>query len=342
MKISDFDYKLPDTLIAQVPVEPRDHSRLMVLHRSSRTIEHRYFYEITHYFEKGDVIVFNNSRVIPARLQGWKRGTAARVELLLLRRLDNHLWEALARPGKRLPVGAEVVLGDPSDKSEETIVAEVIGNKEGGIKIVRFPENARLKKLGQVPLPPYIRVPLASPDRYQTVYAKVNGSVAAPTAGLHFTPALLEALEDKGVNSAFVTLHIGLDTFRPVRTEDPEQHQIHTEYGEVSEDAALLVNQARNIGGRVVAVGTSTVRLLEAATRDGKVRPYAGQIGLFILPGYQFNIVDAMVTNFHLPRSTPLMLVAAFAGREFLLSAYNEAVAQRYRFYSFGDAMLIL
>ncbi len=342
MKISDFDYNLPDTLIAQVPIEPRDHSRLMVLHRDSHTIEHRHFFEIVDYLEKGDIIVFNNSRVIPARLRGWKHGTVTQVELLLLRRLDDNLWEALARPGKKLSAGTQVILEDPSDKGKGTVMAEVVGDKEGGIKIVRLPEDACLSRLGRVPLPPYIRVPLTDLNRYQTVYAKVNGSVAAPTAGLHFTPRLLDTLENKGVKSAFVTLHIGLDTFRPVRAEDPKQHHIHTEYGELSEEVASLINRTKNMGRRVVAVGTSTVRLLEAATHDGEVRPYAGQIRLFILPGYRFKIIDAMVTNFHLPKSTTLMLAAAFASRDFLLSAYNEAITQHYRFYSFGDAMLIL
>lgn len=342
MKISDFDYKLPDKLIAQVPIEPRDHSRLMVLYRNSRTIEHRHFFEIANYLEKDDVIVFNNSRVIPARMMGQKRGTSVQVELLLLRRLDKNLWEALARPSKKLPVGTEIVLKKTSGTDENTLLAEIVGHKESGVKIVRFSDDTCLNKFGQMPLPPYIRLPLADPERYQTVYAKIDGSVAAPTAGLHFTPRVLKALEDKGVKKAFVTLHIGLDTFRPIRVDDPKQHTIHTEYGEVSEEVAALINQTQKIGKRAIAVGTSTVRLLETSWRDGGVKPYAGQVDLFILPGYRFNVVDAIVTNFHLPRSTPLMLIAAFAGKEFLLSAYNEAVAQNYRFYSFGDAMLIL
>lgn len=342
MKISDFDYRLPDELIAQVPIEPRDHSRLMVLHRNSRAIEHRHFFEITNYLETDDVIVFNNSRVIPARMMGQKRGASVQVELLLLRRLDRNLWEALARPSKKLPVGTEVVLRTTSGMEGNTVLAEIVGHKESGIKIVRFPDDTCLHELGKMPLPPYIRVPLADPERYQTVYAQVEGSVAAPTAGLHFTMRLLKVLEDKGVRKAFVTLHIGLDTFRPIRVDDPQQHTIHTEYGEVSKEAAALINQAKKNGKRVIAVGTSTVRLLEASWHDGEVKPYAGQVDLFILPGYRFKVVDAIVTNFHLPRSTTLMLTAAFAGREFLLNAYNEAVAQGYRFYSFGDAMLIL
>jgi S-adenosylmethionine:tRNA ribosyltransferase-isomerase len=342
MKTSDFDYSLPSALIAQVPVEPRDHSRLLVLHRDSRLIEHRHFYEITHYLEKDDVIVFNNSRVIPARMLGHKKGTTIKVELLLLRRLDKNLWEALARPGRKLPVGTEVILRDLSGVHEGEILAQIVGHKEEGVKIVQLSDETCLRTLGQLPLPPYIHVPLPDPNRYQTVYAKVDGSVAAPTAGLHFTAELLKRIEEKGVKIAFVTLHIGLDTFRPVRTDHPERHPIHTEYGEVSREVATTVNEAGKIGRRVIAVGTSTVRLLEAAGQTGVVQPYAGSVDLFILPGYKFRIVNAMVTNFHLPKSTPLMLVAAFAGREFLLTAYQEAVAQSYRFYSFGDAMLIL
>lgn len=342
MKISDFDYNLPSALIAQIPIEPRDHSRLMVLQRHSRTIEHRHFFEIIHYLEKNDVIVFNNSRVIPARITGQKRGTSFRVELLLLRRLDRNLWETLARPGKKLPVGTEVVLTSSSEMGGKAVLAEIVGHKENGIKVVRFSDDTCLNKLGQMPLPPYIHVPLTDPERYQTVYAKIDGSVAAPTAGLHFTPGLLKALEDKRVKRVFVTLHIGLDTFRPIRVDDPKQHIIHTEYGEVSKEAAASINLAKESGKRVIAVGTSTVRLLEALWHNGEVKPYNGQVDLFILPGYRFNVVDAVLTNFHLPRSTPLMLIAAFAGREFLLSAYDEAIAQGYRFYSFGDAMLIL
>lgn len=342
MKISDFDYNLPSALIAQVPVEPRDHCRLLVLHRNNRIIEHRQFFEIALYLDKGDVIVFNNSRVIPARIKGQKKGTSLLVEFLLLRRLDRNLWEALARPSKKLPIGAEVVLMEPSGMGENPVLAKIVGHKESGIKFVHFSDDTRLNRFGQMPLPPYIHVPLTDPERYQTVYAKVDGSVAAPTAGLHFTPRLLESLEDKGVEKVFVTLHIGLDTFSPIRVEDPKQHHIHTEYGEVSEKAAELINQAKRDGRRVIAVGTSTVRLLEASGHDGEVRPYVGRVDLFILPGYRFKVVDAIVTNFHLPRSTPLMLIAAFVGKELLLSAYAEAIAQGYRFYSFGDAMLIL
>lgn len=342
MRTSDFDYSLPDALIAQTPIEPRDHSRLMVLHRADRLIEHRHFYHIADYLEKDDVIVFNDSRVIPARLQGQKSGTSTKVELLLLRRLGEKLWEALARPGKKLPVGAVVQLTDSSGKVNETLTAEVVRCGENGIKVVCLYDGVDLRQIGQVPLPPYIHASLADPDRYQTVYARVNGSVAAPTAGLHFTSRLLKRLENKGVKTTFVTLHIGLDTFRPVRAADPGQHPIHTEYGEVSNEAAALINHAINMGKRIIAVGTSTVRLLESSRRGGSIYPYAGRVKLFILPGYEFKVINAMVTNFHLPKSTPLMLVSAFAGREFLLAAYKEAVAQCYRFYSFGDAMLIL
>lgn len=342
LQTSDFDYELPKELIAQTPVEPRDHSRLMVLHRATKIIEHRRFYEIVEYLEKGDVVVCNNSRVIPAKIRGQKKGTSSEVEFLLLQRLDEGLWKTLARPGKKLPVGAVVQLIDSSGKVNEKIAAEVVGEDKDGIKIVCFPESRCLHELGQIPLPPYIRTPLTDPDRYQTVYAKVNGSVAAPTAGLHFTPELLKKLEEKGVKLEFVTLHIGLDTFRPVRTDDPTQHPIHTEYGEISREVAELINHARRAGKRVVAIGTSTVRLLELAGQKHEVQPYAGWVDLFILPGHQFKVVDAMVTNFHLPRSTTIMLVSAFTGKDFLFAAYKEAVRNQYRFYSFGDAMLIL
>lgn len=342
MQTSDFDYSLPSILIAQTPMEPRDHSRLMVLHRAEHLIEHRHFYNIVDYLEKDDVVVLNDSRVIPARLLGQKSGTSTKVELLFLRRLGEKLWEALARPGKKLPVGTAIQMAGSSGKVNETLTAEVIRCGENGIKVVRLSDNVDLRRIGQVPLPPYIHTALADPDRYQTVYARVNGSVAAPTAGLHFTSRLLERLESKGVKTAFVTLHIGLDTFRPVRAADPRQHPIHTEYGEVSSETATLINHARNMGKRIIAVGTSTVRLLESSGRVGSIHPSAGWVKLLILPGYEFKVINAMVTNFHLPRSTPLMLVSAFAGREFLLAAYKEAVAQCYRFYSFGDAMLIL
>jgi len=338
MKISDFDYQLPPELIAQTPVEPRDQSRLMVLHRANSSIEHHYFHEVIDYLHSGDALVFNNSRVIPARLLGQKSGGVTKVELLLLRRLDNSTWETLVHPGKKVTVGDKINI---TNKSGEGMTAEVLERGENGIRVGRFSSESLLEQLGKVPLPPYIHVPLAEPERYQTVYAKVKGSVAAPTAGLHFTPRLLKKLQQKGIQFTFVTLHIGLDTFRPVRVDDPHHHPIHKEYGELSLETATLLNQTKKQGNRIVAVGTSTVRLIEAATQADDIQPFTGWIDLFILPGYQFRITDTIITNFHLPRSTLLMLVSAFAGREFILQSYEEAKRLGYRFYSFGDCMII-
>ena len=342
MKTNDFDYHLPPELIAQTPVEPRDQSRLMILYRASNSIEHHYFHEVVDYLHSGDTLVFNNSRVIPARLLGQKRGTGTNVEFLLLRRLDNSVWETLVRPGRKVAVGTKIAITNKLDDTDKETTAEVLERGEGGIRVVRFSDEGLLEQLGKVPLPPYIQVPLAEPERYQTVYAEVKGSVAAPTAGLHFTPALLNELQQKGVQLAFVTLHIGLDTFRPVRVDDPHHHPIHKEYGELSPETAALLNQTKKQGRRIVAVGTSTVRLIEAATQAGTIQPFTGWVDLFILPGYRFRITDAVITNFHLPRSTLLMLVSAFAGRDFILQAYEQAKRLGYRFYSFGDAMLIL
>jgi S-adenosylmethionine:tRNA ribosyltransferase-isomerase len=341
MKTSDFDYHLPPELIAQVPLEPRDQSRLMVLERTSGSIEHRRFSDLVDYLKPGDVMVFNDSRVIPARLKGRKAETGGRVELLLLRQLENTVWEVLLKPAKRVAIGARLEIGN----SGANLWAEVIGGGEGGIKVIRFPEKVQLPKLGKIPLPPYIRTPLSNPERYQTVYARVPGSVAAPTAGLHFTSRLLEQLEWKGIELLFVTLHVGLDTFRPVREEDPLEHPIHKEYGMVTKDVASRLAQAKGEGRRVICVGTTTVRIIEGAAQAGQLshlEPFEGGVGLFILPGYQFRIVDALITNFHLPRSTLLMLVSAFAGKDFIINAYKEAITRKYRFYSFGDAMLIL
>ena len=342
MKVSDFDYHLPPELIAQTPIEPRDHSHLMVLNRADGSIAHRHFSEIAEYLQPGDTLVFNDSRVIPARLSGLKVGSDIKVELLLLRRLDNGVWETLVRPGRKITVGTEIRLKDQSTKAAKEVSAEVIERDENGIRIVRFSDESLLEELGQVPLPPYIKKPLSQPERYQTVYARIKGSVAAPTAGLHFTPHLLNNLQHKRVRFAFVTLHIGLDTFRPVRVDDPHQHPIHTEYGQISSETAILLNQSIKAGKRIIAVGTSTVRLIEAASQTGTVQPFADQVDLFILPGYQFRISDIMITNFHLPKSTLLMLVSAFAGKDFILKAYEEAMKLHYRFYSFGDAMLIV
>ena len=341
MKTSDFDYHLPPELIAQTPVEPRDQSRLMVLDRGSGLIEHRRFWQIVDFLRGGDVLVFNDSRVIPARLEGSKADTGGRVELLLLRRLDTAVWEALVKPGKRVHVGARVEITDGSVK----LWAEVTGRGENVIKVLTFSDEKPLLKLGQVPLPPYIHTPLTTSERYQTVYAQIPGSVAAPTAGLHFTPELLNQIEQKGVRCLFVTLHVGLDTFRPVREEDPQQHPIHKEYGRLSQEVATELSRARQERRRVICVGTTTVRILEASAQAGKaslLEPFEGWTDLFILPGCRFRVASALITNFHLPRSTLLMLVNAFAGKDFVTQAYQEAIAREYRFYSFGDAMLIL
>jgi len=338
MKTSDFDYKLPLERIAQTAIEPRDHSRLMVVSRQEGSLEHRHFYDIVDYLRAGDVLVCNDSRVIPARLFGLKADGGAKIELLLLRRLEPNVWETLARPGRRLKVGAMVRLGE-----SPVFEAKVIEKKEDGTVTVSLSDENLLEKTGSVPLPPYIRTPLENPERYQTVYAQEKGSVAAPTAGLHFTPELMKRLKEKGVRFVFVTLHLGLDSFRPVQVDDPTQHVIRKEYGEISLEAAGEINQAKAEGRRIICVGTSSVRLIEHVARQGDgVKPFAGWTDLFILPGHCFRIVDAMITNFHLPRSTLLMLVSAFAGRELVLRAYHEAMNLNYRFYSFGDAMLIL
>jgi S-adenosylmethionine:tRNA ribosyltransferase-isomerase len=342
MKTSDFDYQLPPELIAQTPLQPRDHSRLMVLKRGDGSIEHQRFFEITDYLSAGDLLVFNDSRVIPARLRGRKLDSGGRVELLLLHRLDEAVWEALVKPGKSVNIGTRVEI---EGENSAPVLAEVIGVGEDGTKLVSFSNEAPLAKLGRVPLPPYIKSPLADPERYQTVYARVLGSVAAPTAGLHFTPELLGRIERRGVRLLFTTLHVGLDTFRPVKEDDPLKHPIHREYGRLSPEVAAELSRAKAEGRRVICVGTTTVRLVEAAAQGGdssEIQPFEGWVDLFILPGYKFRMVDGVVTNFHLPRSTVLMLVCAFVGRDFVKKAYQEAILQRYRFYSFGDAMLVL
>lgn len=338
MKTSDFDYELPLERIAQTAVEPRDHSRLMVISRDNGSLEHRRFYELSDYLRDGDVLVCNNSRVIPARLFGRKVDSGAKVELLLLRRLERGIWETLARPGRRLKVGTMVELGDGADMQ-----AQIKDKTEGGTVIVSFSDEEMLEKAGAVPLPPYIRLPLKNPERYQTVYARQKGSVAAPTAGLHFTSELMSSLREKGVRFVFVTLHLGLDSFRPVQEDDPRQHVIHREYGEVMPEVAEEINVAKTEGRRVICVGTSAVRMIEHAAKGNRngVSPFAGWTDLFIVPGHRFKVMDALITNFHLPRSTLLMLVSAFAGRELILRAYYEAMRLDYRFYSFGDAMLI-
>jgi len=348
MKTVDFDYYLPPELIAQTPIEPRDQSRLMVLNRSRSSLEHRRFFEIVNYLGSGDVLVFNDSRVIPARLSGRKVDTGGRLELLLLRRLEPKVWEALIRPGKRVRIGSRLELASDSvtdDRQGFKVLAEVVELRGEGIGVISFSDETPLPSLGRVALPPYIRVPLKAPERYQTVYASVAGSIAAPTAGLHFTPELISDIRSRGIRCLFVTLHVGLDTFRPVREDDPRQHPIHKEYGVMSQEVAAQLSQAKVEGRRVICVGTTTVRLVEAvaqASSPTHLEPFEGWVSLFILPGHRFQIVDALVTNFHLPKSTLLMLVSAFAGRDFIMQAYCEAVAQKYRFYSFGDAILVL
>ena len=339
MKLSDFMYDLPEERIAQTPVEPRDHSRLMVLHRDTHAIEHRHFYDVIDYLNPGDVLVVNETKVIPARLYG-ERPTGGAVEVLLLKQLGPKRWETLVRPGKKLKPGAEVIFGDGR------LTCRVLETTDVGGRIVEFQcegsFEAALDALGEMPLPPYIHEKLADRDRYQTVYARQEGSAAAPTAGLHFTPELMDRIRAKGVDIVPVLLHVGLGTFRPVKAENIEEHEMHTEYFEVSEDAARRINAARERGGRIVAVGTTSVRTLEYAARDGKLQAMRGDTNIFIKPGYQFQLVDALITNFHLPGSTLIMLVSALYDRERILAAYEQAVKDEYRFFSFGDAMLIL
>lgn len=356
MKTSDFDYSLPPELIAQTPIELRDQSRLMVLDRNDGSLKHQRFFEIADYLRAGDVLLFNNSRVIPARLSGQRVDSGGGLEILLLRRLKPNVWETLVRPAKQVKVGSRIEItsdsvsgaqqdGVVSAGSPRVVTAEAVGLGEGGIRVLSFSDETRLLELGKIPLPPYIHTPLPDPERYQTVYADVAGSVAAPTAGLHFTPELMAQIKSRGVRCLFVTLHVGLDTFRPVRENDPLKHPIHQEYAILSQKAAGELAQARLEGRRIICVGTTSVRLVEAvaqASSPGDIQPFEGWINLFIMPGYRFRMVDGLITNFHLPRSTLLMLVTAFAGRDFITQAYREAIAQQYRFYSFGDAMLIL
>jgi len=355
MKTSDFDYDLPPDLIAQTPVEPRDASRLMVVHRATGQIEHRPFRDVGDYLRPGDLLVLNQTRVLPARLWGRKVETGGRVELLLLKQHDERTWEALVR-GKGLRPGVRIQLQEAGKRQQSLspVTAEIVAETDAGGRLVCFeqPIQPLLDELGVVPLPPYIHQPLADPERYQTVYGRIVGSVAAPTAGLHFTPELLMRLRRQGVEMAFITLHIGLDTFRPVKEERIEEHQIHTEWYELTAPVAEQINRARLEGRRVMAVGTTVVRALESAAGGREpagescawrtVSACAGPTDLFIYPGYRFRVVEGMITNFHLPRSTLLMLVSAFAGRELIFRAYKEAIRLRYRFFSFGDAMLLL
>ena len=338
MKLSDFDYDLPEERIAQFPCVPRDHSRLLKVNIDTGELVHAHFYDLLDDVEAGDLLVFNNTRVIPARLIGAKP-TGGKVEVFLLTRLDGDRWEVLVKPGKKARIGQEILFGD-----ELSCVVE--DNTDFGGRIVRFRYQGIfeevLDRLGETPLPPYIKEKLADKERYQTVYAKENGSAAAPTAGLHFTKEMLAKLEEKGVRLAFVTLHVGLGTFRPVNVENVLEHVMHKEYYSVSAEAAEAIRQTKEAGGRIIAVGTTAVRTLEsAAEEDGTITPKTGWTEIFIYPGYRFKIVDALVTNFHLPKSTLLMLVSALADREMMLEAYRVAVEEKYRFFSFGDAMFL-
>ena len=341
MKTSDFDYELPEELIAQTPVEPRDHSRLLVYRRKDRSVEHRHFYDIVDYLHSGDALVINETRVIPARLLGVKEDTGIPVEILLLRRLNATDWEALVRPGRRLKPGARCSFG------EGLLSCEILGSvEEIGGRTVRFIYNGVfeeiLDRLGEMPLPPYIHEKLQDRNRYQTVYAKLDGSAAAPTAGLHFTPELLDRIRRKGVTVVPVLLHVGLGTFRPVKVEDAEKHVMHSEFCRITAEAAETLNRIRAAGGRIVCVGTTSVRTLESfSAPDGTILSGAKDTSIFIYPGIPLKATDALITNFHLPQSTLLMLVSALTGREEALRVYRIAVEERYRFFSFGDAMLI-
>ena len=344
MKTSDFDYDLPQELIAQKPVEPRDHSRLMLLDRKTGQMAHRMFYDLPESLSEGDLLVFNDSRVFPARLYGKSEPSGREVELLLLSRVGAGEWRALVKPGRRMRTGARFVVTEERGGDETRGV--VVGVDPSGSRRVCFESEPDLGSVGHIPLPPYIRERLDDSERYQTVYSSVEGSVAAPTAGLHFSEALLDRLEVKGVRRTFVTLHVGWDSFRPITSEDPSEHDMHSEQWELSGEAADAINSARVEGRRIISVGTTAVRLLENAAlvnreSDRLVSPGAGWVDLFISPGFEFRVIDGLVTNFHLPKSTLLMLVSAFATRENILRAYAAAVDERYRFYSFGDAMLM-
>lgn len=340
MNVKDYDYDLPEELIAQDPLEDRSSSRLMVLDRQTGDVEHRHFTDILEYLHPGDCLVINNTKVIPARLFGVKEDTQAKIEVLLLKRKENDIWETLVKPGKKAKPGTKLVFGDG------LLTAEVVDVVEEGNRLIQFHYDGIfeeiLDQLGQMPLPPYITHQLKDKNRYQTVYAKYDGSAAAPTAGLHFTKELLQKVKDMGVDIAEVTLHVGLGTFRPVKVENVLDHHMHSEFYMVSQEAADKINRAKESGHRVIAVGTTSTRTLEAAAdENGRLHETSGWTEIFIYPGYQFKVIDALITNFHLPQSTLVMLVSALAGREHVLHAYEIAVKEKYRFLSFGDAMLI-
>ena len=340
MDVKDFDYYLPEELIAQDPLEDRSSSRLMVLDKKTGEIQHKIFKDILDYLKPGDCLVLNNTKVIPARLFGVKEGTQAKIEILLLKRKENDIWETLVKPGKKARPGTKIIFGDG------LLVGEVIDVVEDGNRLIQFSYEGIfeeiLDQLGQMPLPPYITHTLKDKNRYQTVYAKYDGSAAAPTAGLHFTKELLEKVKAKGVDIAEVTLHVGLGTFRPVKVENVLDHHMHSEFYMVSAEAAEKINATKDRGGRVISVGTTSTRTLEsAADESGRLKECSGWTEIFIYPGYKFKLIDCLITNFHLPQSTLVMLVSALAGREHVLEAYEEAVKEKYRFFSFGDAMFI-
>lgn len=341
MDVKDFYYDLPQELIAQDPLEDRSSSRLMVLDKITGEVEHRHFKDITEYLRPGDCLVINNTKVIPARLYGVKEGTEAKIEILLLKRKENDIWETLVKPGKKCKIGTKIVFG------EGILTGEVVDIVEEGNRLIQFHYEGIfeeiLDRLGQMPLPPYITHQLQDKNRYQTVYAKYDGSAAAPTAGLHFTPELLQQVRDMGVEIAEVTLHVGLGTFRPVKETDVLKHHMHSEFYKIEQSEADKINKAKKEGHRVIAVGTTSTRTLEsAADENGFLTEKSGWTEIFIYPGYKFKMIDGLITNFHLPESTLLMLVSALAGKEHIMAAYEEAVKERYRFFSFGDAMLIL
>ena len=340
MKVSDFNYNLPEELIAQTPIQKRDESRLMVLDKSNKTIEHKVFKDILDYLKPGDCLVRNNTKVIPARLYGVKEDTGVNVEFLLLNRIEGDIWEVMVHPGRRLKKGAKVNFGDGLLK------AEILEQMDNGNRKVKFEYNGIfneiLDQIGLMPLPPYIKERLKDKDRYQTVYAKYEGSAAAPTAGLHFTDELLEKIKAKGVEIANVTLHVGIGTFRPVKVENIEDHDMHSEHYYIKQEDADKINNARKNGGRIISVGTTSCRVLESvADENGFVKEVEGDTSIFIYPGYKFKCIDCLITNFHLPESTLIMLVSTLAGKDFVMSAYEEAVKEKYRFFSFGDAMFI-
>ena len=340
MKTSDFDFYLPEELIAQTPLKRRDSSRLLTLDKRTGETAHRHFYELPQLLRPGDCLVLNNSRVLPARLIGRRLPGGGACEVLLLTDRGDGLWECLVRPGRKLKPGAQVSFG------EGRLTATVEAEASGGNRLVRFHYQGIflevLEELGKMPLPPYIKEELQDNERYQTVYSKINGSAAAPTAGLHFTPELLQQIQEMGVKLCYVTLHVGLGTFRPVKAEDISEHEMHSEYCVIPEETARTINETKRNGGRVICVGTTSCRTVESfAAEDGTLKESAGWTSIFIYPGYRFKVLDALVTNFHLPQSTLIMLVSALAGREHVLAAYEEAVKERYRFFSFGDAMFI-